>query len=402
MIVLLALLSCATVESGAKAPGPLASVHVRTGGAVKRLPTVAYRPEDPKSEAGKWMVSALHGSQWDGGLAAAASELIGSMRDKRRLLSPRATATASSRAGFPGAARFAKTVTDGARPVNLVNQIAQASGGKKIDVGLASRQYGDGQVLWVVGWAPHVVDVDPVPRTVTLDSSLTIRIENKDKRSARLFVVPPDGPVEELSLSSGVARWVDGFDVPGEYRFEVLLDDEGVGTVALLFSVFADGQPPAVPAAPLPPERNPDPREAEAWLMDALNKLRVDHGLRPVQRFTLFDTLAREHSAMMGHMGVVAHRLPGYGGVTDKAANFAHPRAAHHENVAAAPTAQAAMKLVELSPAHLQNLLCEECTHVSIGATLEPVLDRIPRLFVTWELLEFPQGPPKEIDHYNR
>ena len=136
--------------------------------------------------------------------------------------------------------------------------------------------------------------------------------------------------------------------------------------------------------------------------MDALNELRIDHGLRPVQRFTLFDTLAREHSAMMGHMGIVAHSLPGYGGVTDKAANFAHPRAAHHENVAAAPTAQAAMKLVELSPAHLQNLLCEECSHVSIGATLEPVLDRIPRLFVTWELLEFPQGPPKEIDHYNR
>ena len=37
-----------------------------------------------------------------------------------------------------------------------------------------------------------------------------------------------------------------------------------------------------------------------------------------------------------------------------------------------------------------------------IGATLEPVLDRVPRLFVTWELLEFQQGPPREIDDYNR
>ena len=63
----------------------------------------------------------------------------------------------------------------------------------------------------------------------------------------------------------------------GEYRFEVLLDDDGVGTVALLFSVFADGQPPAMPSAPLPPERNPDPREAEAWLMESLNELRGVH-----------------------------------------------------------------------------------------------------------------------------
>ena len=58
--------------------------------------------------------------------------------------------------------------------------------------------------------------------------------------------------------------------------------------------------------------------------------------------------------------------------------------------------------MVRLSPAHLKNLLCERCTHASIGASLEPVLDRIPRLFVTWELLEFPQGPPREIDDYNR
>ena len=61
-----------------------------------------------------------------------------------------------------------------------------------------------------------------------------------------------------------------------------------------------------------------------------------------------------------------------------------------------------ALFLVSDSPGHLRNLLCDTCNHASIGVALEPVLDRIPRLFVTWELLEFPKGPPVEIDRYNR
>ena len=34
---------------------------------------------------------------------------------------------------------------------------------------------------------------------------------------------------------------------------------------------------------------------------------------------------------------------------------------------------------------------------VSIGVALEPVLDRPPRLFVTWELMEFPHGVPRRM-----
>ena len=81
---------------------------------------------------------------------------------------------------------------------------------------------------------------------------------------------------------------------------------------------------------------------------------------------------------------------------------MAHPGARHHEDVAAAATADAALALVADSPGHLRNLLCEACTHASIGVALEPVLDRPPRLFVTWELLEFPQAPPQEIHHNNK
>ena len=401
MIALGLVIACATHQA-AETSGPIANVHIQKGAQVKRLPTIGYRPTDPPTADAEWMVEAVAGAQWDEALAGAASELIATLRDPQRMMSPRGMATATARSGFPGAARFAKTVTDGAYPGKMVNAILTTSQGMPVDVGLAKRRFADGEVLWVVAWAPHLADMDPIPRTVPLDASVTLRMDQIGKGDARLFVSPPDGPVRELSISSGIARWVDGFDVPGEYRFEVIADEDGQGSLSLLFSVFADQQPRAMPLAPMPPRTPPDPRQAETFLLESLNRLRADHGLHAVKPFGLFDRLTREHSALMGHTGIVAHSLPGHGTVANRAAQLAHPRAEHHENVAAAPTAADAMSLVQLSPAHLKNLLCESCTHVSIGASLEPVLDRLPRLFVTWELLEFPMGPPREIDDYNR
>jgi hypothetical protein len=399
--LLLSILACATTPDVAQTT-PGTAVHQRVEGRLKRMETVAYRPDDPPNADALWLVESLPMAQWDLGLAAAAGEIISTLRSPDRLMTPRAMATATARTGFPGAARFGKTVTSGAYPSNLVDPIVNAARGMGIDVGLAKRAFADGRVLWVVAWAPHIADMDPTPRTVPLDAGVTVRIDRIEKGDARLFVAPPDAPVRELSMTSGVARWVDGFDVPGEYRFEVVAETGGVGTVALLFSVFADQQPRRMPAASDPPADTADPRAAEAMLFEALNTLRAEHGLQPVSLFPLFDRITREHSALMGHTGIVAHDLPGHGTVAERAAAFAHPRADHFQNVAGAPTAGDALTMVQLSPAHLKNLLCEGCTHVSIGAALEPVLDRIPRLFVTWELLRFPQGAPVEIDHYNR
>lgn len=400
--LLLLLLSCASTGTGNPVDGAVATVHHRRGGVVKRMPSVAYRPVEPTNALQRWAVDAVPMAQWDAGLAGAAAELIGTLRTTDRLMSPSAMAMATARTGFPGAARFGKTVTAGERPSSLVNAIIDSAAGRKVDIGIAKRDFGNGTVLWVIGWAPHIADLDPMPRTVSLDASVMVRVDRVEKGDARLFVAPPDSPVRELSLTDGVARWVDGFDVPGEYRFEVVSEDDGIGELALLFSIFADQQPHAMPMAHPVPTATPDPRAAEIWLFEALNELRIEHGLRPVAAFPLFDRLTREHSALMGHSGIVAHSLPGRGTVAQAASKLAHPRAEHFQNVAAAPSAKDAMEMVALSPAHLQNLLCEECTHASIGASLEPVLDRIPRLFVTWELLRFPQGAPREIDDYNR
>ena len=92
-----------------------------------------------------------------------------------------------------------------------------------------------------------------------------------------------------------------------------------------------------------------------------------------------------------------AARPPPMPPAPEAATNLALPRARFHENVAAAYSAVEAAHLVEDSPGHLRNLLCPTCTHASIGVALEPALGRQPRLFVTWELLEFPEGEPQRI-----
>lgn len=369
-----------------------------------RLAEVQYRPSPTVSDDGALLMDAVGpGTTWDLGLHAAAGELLGTATGRRARLDTATTARATARAGFPGQARFSTLLNGGAFPADLVEPVAQEALSGPVDVALARRTWGDDSTLWMVAWAPHVVDLNPVPRDIGLDDTVPVTVYGGAGEELRLFVAPPDAPVEELPLSSGVTRWVDRFHTPGPYRIEVVAKGDGPARVALLFTVFVDESPaplaPGVPA-PAPP---PDPRAAEAALYDAVNDVRRTHGLPPVAPFPLFESLAREHSALMAASGQVAHVLPDISrGVPSKAVDLAHPRAQHYENVAAAATAEEALARVVDSPGHLRNLLCEPCTHVAIGAALEPVLDRSPRVFVTFELLDFPQGPPKAIDHYNR
>jgi hypothetical protein len=403
MIPLLLALACGPRAAVGPAPEIRHGPWTREGGRVVRVLEVAYRPAPPPTADAKWLVNSVTRGQWDLGLARAAEQLVGAASNKTAALTPESIHRALAQAGFPGAARFGRLVNGGAPPEDLLRGIEDSGVFAKLDVAMASRRYGDGTVLWVVGFAPHLSEIDPLRRDVALDESVMLRADLAEGAVARLFVDRPGQVVEEVTITDGVARWIGGFHVPGEYRFEVLADRDGVSEVVLLFSLFVDTEVPAVPRLRAPPERVGDPSKAETELYESLAKLRRSHGLSPVERFPLFESLAREHSALMGHTGQVAHVIPGTtGGVSKRAAEVAHPRARHHENIAAATSASDAFELVRGSPAHLANLLCAKCTHASIGVALEPVIDRVPRLFVTWELLDFPQGPPREIDHYNR
>lgn len=402
--LLLVALGCGG-KASTSAPRPLDSVAARASG----VEEVRFRPSfvAPEGAMGE-LVAGVPGGQWDEGLAAACQELLGLHVERTSRIDAHSATLASARAGYPGQVRFVRALSGGGLPATLAAEVAAAAGtGAPVDLGLASRRFDDGTAMWVAAWSVQLARLDPIPRDIPLDTPLPIRVEllapELDGAELRLFVAPPLGTVEEISLTNGVSRWVDRFHTPGEYRLEVVATREQRSKVVLLFSVFVDS--PAPVPAPLhgPPASIEHPIEAEARLLLALNELRASHGLPPVQAWPLFESLVREHSALMASVGRAVHELPGkIEPVQTRARSFAFPFAFHHQAVATAPTTAEAMSLVIDSPAHRRTLLCEACTHATIGVALEPVLDRAPRLFVTWELLEFPKGPPRPVDALER
>lgn len=338
----------------------------------------------------------------DASLHEAAQVLIAATRAPDTPMSVRSMLDAENQAGYPGQARFIKVLNGGRLPLQ---QLANLRHHTNLDIGLASRRFGDGKVLWIIGWGRRLIEVDPLPQQIPLDGAVPIRIGNFDADRALLYVSAPDRPVERIELLPNAHRWLQSFHVPGEYRFEVLLQhNDGASQyneIALLFSVYVDTPMPKVTSTRVQMQPN-NPILAEQQLFQAVNQLRQERHLPPLKPFDLFVPLAREHSALMASSGVVNHRIPGVtSGVPSKAAKEFHPRASHHQNVAAALSADEALTLAKDSPGHFQVFLCETCTHMSIGAAIEPTMGH-PRLFVTWEVLEFPQGEPKAIEKLNR
>lgn len=344
------------------------------------------------------LLRAVPDARFDAGLEAAGRELLGRIVDPTAAVDPVAVSRATARAGYPGQARFVKVLNGGSFPAELAASISAAAAGAPVDLCLLRRDWSDGTTLWLAGWAPRRASLDPLPRDLSLDDPLAVRVETEAPGQLRLFVAPPDAPVREYPMSGSAARWLDVFHAPGVYRLEVVAEVDGRAQVLLLFSVAVDAElppPDHLASSQLPP---PDPIAAEDELYALLDAERARHGLGPVRPFSVFAQVTREHSALMASEGRLGHRLPGVTeGVPRRAEEVAFPRARFFENVATAHSAEAAHALVVDSPGHLRNLLCETCTHATIGVALEPVLHRPPRLFVTWELMEFPHGPPEPM-----
>ncbi len=367
---------------------PLVEVVPRDG------PQVRYSPvPEPEGEAAE-LVLRVPEATWDLGLARAARLLVAQSQDRRGHLSVRAVSNAQGIAGYPGQASFAKEVNGGGFPEHLAEELSRfaLSSEHPVDVGLAWRDYGDGLRLWIGGIARRPLLLDPMPRDLVLDQPLAVFLETK-RQGLLLFMATPNQTVEVMEPSGNVALWVDRFHVPGAYTFEVV--DPGEGEVLSLWRTYVEQEPDPVPALVPLSEAYPDPIAAAEHLYASLNDLRVEAGLGALKRFDNFEPLAREHAALMAHAGVVGHSLPGAPGVAARAQRDFIPLARHHEDVAVGYSWDEALELVQNSPGHLRNLLCEPCTHVSIGVALEPTLKARPRLFVVWELLEFPSGLPE-------
>ena len=366
------------------------------------VPEIRYRPIEVPAVYSTDIQRYFPAGQWDSGLEQACQELSSVLSVPKVQLTPKAIQQATDRSGFPGQVQFSKALTGGEFPVGMMKDLARKHASNDVDIALAKRQYGNGATLWIFGISEHIVDMDPIPRDIPLDGQLALRIELRPEQEGFLYIDAPDQPIEMVEILPSAHRWLSNFHVPGRYRIEVVTEEKKQADVALLFSVFVDQAIPN-PRPLLERTEVNNPIEAENWLYQEVNKIRSDHGLHPLKRFSIFEGVAREHSALMASTGIVDHKIQGFSeGVSIRAEKIAHPRAKHYENVAAAQTASDALDMVLDSPGHFKVLLCETCTHIAIGAALEPRLSQNPRLFVTWEVLEFPHGQPQLIEKLNR
>ncbi len=325
------------------------------------------------------------GALVDRGLRDAAERLAAAATSPEARLTQGAVRSALDLAGYPGAARFVKVVAGTDLPAGLLDNVPR---GEPIDVGWAWRDFGDGRRWWVLGWAPRRATLDPLPRDLAPGGGVGVRVTGAP--AARLFVASPRGVVTEYDLAAGSTRWVGGLDEPGEWRFEVVDHDR----VELVWTHFAASSPPVLTA--LPSERGVEsPMDVPPRLYDAVDALRAANGLGALARFPEFEPLVREQAACIAAGGEALHRSDLCPGVAARAAQGWYPRGAFHEDVAVASGAAEAWAGLRASPGHLANLLCRDCTHLSIGAALEPAAD--PRLFIVFELMRFPEGEPEAI-----
>jgi len=338
-----------------------------------------------RSRSGDALPALGASAQVDRGLRDAAERLAAAATSAEARLTEGAVRTALDLAGYPGAARFVKVIAGTELPAGLLDNVPR---GEPIDVGWAWRDFGDGRRWWVLGWAPRRVTLDPVPRDLVPGGGVGVRVTGAP--SARMFVASPRGVVTEYDLAQGTTRWVGGLDEPGDWRFEVVDHDR----VELAWTHYVGASPPALTA--LPVERGVEsPMDVPPRLYDAVDALRVANGLAALERFSDFEPLVREQAACIAAGGEALHRSDLCPGVAARAAQGWYPRGAFHEDVAVASGAAEAWAGLRASPGHLANLLCRDCTHISIGAALEPAAD--PRLFIVFELMRFSEGEPEPI-----
>lgn len=354
------LLACVSPTPSAEATGPA---------------MVEYRPGDPLPTLGPQ-------ARIDRGLRAAAEELAAGATSPDARPSPKAVRGALARAGYPGEAQFVRVRGGADLPKEILDILPRD---RPVDVGWAWRDFADGTRWWVVGWATRYVELDPLPRDPVPGRAFPMRVDGP--AGLRLLIGRPDGKVQELSFDANETRWLKLEGGQGEYRVEVVGNDK----VALLFSLFYGVQPE--PAGTLPgPVPIQDPRAATQELYGRLDTLRAQVGLPRLVHFDSFEEAARTHAACLAATGSFGHATDKCQGVPAATAITHAPRARFHEDLAIAANADEAWDLLMASPGHRQNLLCPTCTHVAVGAALEPAMP--PRLFVAWELMDFPDGEP--------
>ncbi len=208
---------------------------------------------------------------------------------------------------------------------------------------------------------------EPIARTYEPGQSVTFRGQVAP-RFARtdVFLTKPDGTVDHLHGATRAFDATFALAVTGQYRLEVMGDGPSGPVVVSNVPLFV-GVPE--PVARGSSATDVDPEQAEARMFLLLNNARKAAGVRPLLPDAELREIALGHSEDMADNGFFGHVSPTSGTPEDRARRSGVLVAVFGENVANAPTPEAAHQGLMDSPGHRQNMLRPEFTHVGIAAT---------------------------------
>jgi uncharacterized protein YkwD len=259
--------------------------------------------------------------------------------------------------------------------------------------GVAVIQLGD-RIHVVVLLSSRLAELDPFPRQTSREARLVLRGRLTTLSRPSVHVTSPSGESHALAVARDGGRFQAPivFDAAGRWTVEVVGEGPRGPQVAALLTVACAGA-----SLELPPEDDPpdpaDPRQAEARVVAAIGRTRAQHGLAPLQTSPALSQVARQHAEAMLRAGILAHRLDANDGAADRLRRAQVPFALVLENVAKGPSALAAHRLVEQSPAHRQNVLASEATRVGVGIARGSLAGGEPIVYLT-ELFTAVAGDP--------
>jgi uncharacterized protein YkwD len=231
------------------------------------------------------------------------------------------------------------------------------------------------------------LDLEPVPRQMTADATLTLRGRLLDRFTApRLYITDPAGEAHEFAVQTGP----DGFDVQircdrgtGAYQLEIFGDDSNGPRVLANFPVYCDTPPPTEFHGAVGYVAEPvAPADAEAMLLALINNARREASLPAIEADPELADVARAHSADMQQRDFVAHISPTTGGPMDRAVAAGLKPARLLENIGTGGSAEEVHAGLMRSPGHRKAILDPQVTRVGVGVVVAP-MGGVIRLFAT-------------------
>jgi hypothetical protein len=230
--------------------------------------------------------------------------------------------------------------------------------------------------LVIVAVQDKSLDLEPVPRQLPRDGRARVSGKLLGAFAApHLYVTDPRGaartlPAELRGALFGAEVRCDRGD--GRYQVEVFGTDDAGPRVLANFPVYCGTSPPAtfVGAAGYAATAL-DIREAEARLLELVNRDRRAAGLPALAPDPALAAVAREHSLDMLQNKFVGHVSPTTGGPADRIKHAGIPFSRISENVGRSSSVEELEIGLMASPAHRSAILDPRAERVGIGIVVD-------------------------------